>query len=83
MVRAVGAMASPAACEWLVNRCLTRRVLLPGKRLAPKSAELVAAVNALAQRWAQDPRAAEVLRLAARSRDVELQGAAASAGAVA
>jgi hypothetical protein len=83
MVRAVGAIASPAACEWLVNRCLTRRVLLPGKRLAPKSAELVAAVNALAQRWAQDPRAAEVLRLAARSRDVELQGAAASAGAVA
>jgi hypothetical protein len=83
MVRAVGAIASPAACEWLVNRCLTRRVLLPGKRLAPKSAELVAAVKALAQRWAQHPGAAEVLRLAARSRDAELQGAAAAAGAVA
>jgi hypothetical protein len=81
LIRAVGAIAAPAACEWLVQRCLTKRVLLPGMRLAPKSAELVAAVSALAQRWAQQPRAAEVLRLAAKSRDAELQGAAAAAGA--
>ena len=81
LIRAVGAIAAPAACEWLVHRCLTKRVLLPGMRLAPKSAELVAAVSALAQRWAQHPRAAEVLRLAAKSRDAELQGAAAAAAA--
>jgi hypothetical protein len=79
LIRAVGAIPAPAACEWLVNRCLTKRVLLPGMRLAPKSSDLVAAVTALAVRWAQHPRAAEVLRLAARSRDAELQAAAASA----
>jgi hypothetical protein len=77
LIRAVGAIAAPAACGWLVNRCLTKRVLLPGMRLVPKSAELVAAVTALALRWAHDPGAAEVLRLAARSRDAELQAAAA------
>jgi hypothetical protein len=81
LIRAVGAIAAPAACEWLVQRCLTKRVLLPGVRLAPKSAELVAAVSALAQRWGQHPRAAEVLRLAAKSRDAELQGAVAAGGA--
>jgi hypothetical protein len=76
LIRAVGAIPAPAACEWLVGRCLTKRVLLPGMRLAPKSADLVAAVTALALRWAQHPRAAEVLRLAARSRDAELHAAA-------
>jgi hypothetical protein len=76
LIRAVGAIPAPVACEWLVERCLTKRVLLPGKRLAPKSPDLVAAVTALALRWSQDPRAAEVLRLAARSRDAELQSAA-------
>lgn len=81
LIRAVGAIAAPAAGEWLARRCLTKRVLLPGMRLAPKSAELVAAVSALAQRWSQHPRAAEVLRLAARSRDAELQAAAAAGGA--
>jgi hypothetical protein len=79
LIRAVGAIPAPVACEWLVERCLTRRVLLPGKRLAPKSPDLVAAVTALALRWSQDPRAAEVLRLAARSRDAELQSAATAA----
>ena len=81
LIRAVGAIAAPAACEWLVQRCLTKRVLLPGTRLAPKSAELVAAVTALSLRWARDPRAVEVLRLAARSRDAELQSAAAAGAA--
>jgi hypothetical protein len=76
LIRAVGAIAAPAACDWLVRRCLTKRVLLPGMRLVPKSSDLVAAVTALALRWAQHPGAAEVLRLAARSRDAELQAAA-------
>ena len=76
LIRAVGAIAAPAACEWLVKRCLTKRVILPGLRLAPKSSDLVAAVTALGLRWAQHPAAAEVLRLAARSRDAELQAAA-------
>ena len=79
LIRAVGAIAAPAACDWLVGRCLTRRRLLPGVRLAPKSSDLVAAVTALANRWAQNPKAAEVLRLAAKSRDAELQAAAAPA----
>ncbi|HET8624098.1 MAG TPA: hypothetical protein VFM14_11085 [Gemmatimonadales bacterium] len=76
LIRAVGAIAAPAACDWLVGRCLTKRRLLPGVRLAPKSSDLVAAVTALAQRWAQNPKAAEVLRLAAKTRDAELQAAA-------
>jgi hypothetical protein len=78
LIRAVGAIAAPAACDWLVRRCLTKRRLLPGVRLAPKSPDLVAAVTALAQRWAHHPKAAEVLRLAAKTRDTELQTAAAS-----
>ncbi|MGH7515897.1 MAG: hypothetical protein ACREOC_00290 [Gemmatimonadales bacterium] len=81
LIRSVGAIAAPAACEWLVERCLTKRRLLPGVRLAPKSSDLVAAVTALALRWAQNPRAAEVLRLAARTRDAELQAAAAAVAA--
>ncbi len=81
LIRAVGAIAAPAACEWLVERCLTKRRLLPGVRLAPKSPDLVAAVTALALRWAEHPRAAQVLRLAARSRDAELQAAAGVAAA--
>jgi hypothetical protein len=76
LIRSVGAIAAPAACEWLVGRCLTKRRLLPGVRLAPKSSDLVAAVTALALRWGQHPRAAEVLRLAGRTRDAELQAAA-------
>ncbi len=76
LIRAVGAIAAPVACEWLVQRCLTKRRLLPGVRLAPKSSDLVAAVTALALRWSQNPRATEVLRLAARSRDPDLQAAA-------
>ncbi|HEX2450083.1 MAG TPA: hypothetical protein VHJ69_03030 [Gemmatimonadales bacterium] len=77
LIRAVGAIAAPAACDWLVARCLTKRRFLRGVRLTPKSSDLVAAVTALALRWAQNPKAAEVLRLAVKSRDAELQAAAA------
>lgn len=76
LLRVLGAVPSTGARDYLLQRVLVRRRWLGGKRLAAKSPELVAAVAALAGRWAGDAAAAEVLRLAARSGDPEIRAAA-------
>jgi hypothetical protein len=75
VVRVLGTLRTPAARDCLVRRALARRRWLPGRRLASKSPELVAAISGLAARWASDPVAADVLRLAARSADPEIRAA--------
>jgi hypothetical protein len=75
LVRVLGTLRTPAARDCLVRRALARRRWLPGRRLAPKSPELVAAISGLAARWASDPAVADVLRLAARSADPEIRAA--------
>ncbi|HEU5170549.1 MAG TPA: hypothetical protein VFU46_08420 [Gemmatimonadales bacterium] len=80
LIRVLAAASTPGARDWLVQRCIVRRRLLPGKRLAPKSPELLAALAALAARWAADAGAAEVLRVAGASPDGELRAAASGTG---
>jgi hypothetical protein len=79
MVKVLATLRTPAARDCLVRRALTRRRWLPWRRLGPKSPELLAAVSGLAARWAEDPKAAAVLRLAARSSDPEIRSAAGAA----
>jgi len=79
MVKVLATLRTPAARDCLVRRALTRRRWLPWRRLGPKSPELLAAVSGLAARWAEDPKAAAVLRLATRSSDPEIRSAAGAA----
>jgi hypothetical protein len=76
IVRVLAEIRAPAARDCLVRRALARRRWLPWKRLAPKSSETVAAIAGLAGHWSDDPIAAEVLRLAGKSRDAEVRAAA-------
>ncbi|HYF40006.1 MAG TPA: hypothetical protein VD930_09975 [Gemmatimonadales bacterium] len=50
-----------------------------GRRVAPKSPELLAALSALASRWADDPVAAEVLMRASQHSDPDIRAAATKA----
>lgn len=75
-VRALGAARSPIGRDWLVRRAQIRTRWLRRKRIAPKSPELLAVLGALATHWPQHAGAVEVLSLAARSRDPEIQRAA-------
>lgn len=76
VVKVLASLRTPAARDCLIRRVLTRRGWIPWRRLAPKSSELVVAVNGLAAQWADDSKAAAVLRVAARSSDPEIRSAA-------
>jgi hypothetical protein len=67
---------TPAVRDWLLEKVLTKRSLLRGRRLQPRSPEVLAALVVLARRWASAPDAALALRLAAESGDAELAAAA-------
>jgi hypothetical protein len=69
-------VATPAARDWLLERVLTKRTLLRGPRLVPKSPEMVAALAVLAKRWKDSQQAAIALELARESGDPELIAAA-------
>jgi hypothetical protein len=76
VVKVLASLQTPAARDCLIRRVLTRRGWIPWRRLASKSPELVVAVSGLAARWADDSKAAAVLRVAARSSDPEIRSAA-------
>ena len=67
-----GGSATPEVLRGLVMH--PRRWL--GRRLAPKSPELLAALAGLASHWAKDPAAAEVLTQAREHTDPEIRAAA-------
>ena len=67
---------TPAVRDWLLERVLTRRTLLRGPRLQPKSPEVLAALVVLARRWRDVAQATLALRLAEESGDPELAAAA-------
>jgi len=67
---------TPVVREWLLEKVLTQRKLFRGRRLQPKSPEVLMALVVLARRWAAAPDAARALRLAAASGDAELAAAA-------
>ncbi|HEV7587421.1 MAG TPA: HEAT repeat domain-containing protein [Longimicrobium sp.] len=72
-VRALGASREPLALRTLVRLADGGRSLLGRRRLAAGSAELVAAVAALAAGWSADADAAAVLALARKSADAQLR----------
>ena len=85
-LRAMGARAlrhsrSPLALESLLGLTSQGRSLLGRARLADKSPALLAALRTLAEVWASDARAADVLEAAARAKDPEVRTAAGAEGA--
>ena len=73
--RKLGNSHSPLALDVLLGLSTGGRTLLGKPRLAGKSAEVLAALQTLAHAWAADARAAEVLALAARSKDPDVRRA--------
>ena len=67
---------TPAVRDWLLEKVLTRRTLLRGPRLQPKSPEVLMALVVLARRWRDVAQATLALRLAEESGDPELAAAA-------
>ncbi|HET9707283.1 MAG TPA: hypothetical protein VFP39_03165 [Gemmatimonadales bacterium] len=74
-IRVLGASRTPAAFEELVKLVDGGRTLLGKRKLLPRSRELVAAVAALATGWHDEPRALELLALAAVSNDPDVRAA--------
>jgi hypothetical protein len=64
--------------DWLVSRVTTRAGLMRRARLAPRTPVRLAALQALAAAWGEDPAAVEVLQLARAGADAEMRAAAAS-----
>jgi len=81
-IRLLAQAPTPATRDWLLERVLTKRTLFRGPRLAPKSPEMLAALEVLGRKWRTHPQAAYALKLAGESGDPEL-AAAASGQAVA
>ncbi|HMA43392.1 MAG TPA: hypothetical protein VKO86_05220 [Gemmatimonadales bacterium] len=74
-IRLLGSSQSPQALETLLALADGGRTLLGKRKLPPKSRELLAALTALASGWGMEPRAMEVLLVAAVSRDPQLRAA--------
>jgi hypothetical protein len=79
-IRALGGARAPAALETLLRLADGGRTFFGRERLPPKSAELLAALAALASGWQQDPRASAVLQRAAGSSDPDIRAAADTGG---
>jgi hypothetical protein len=81
-IRLLGAAQTPEALGKLLALIDGGRTILGKRRLPQKSRELVAALAALARGWAGEPRAMEMLLLAALSPDPEIRAATDPDGAV-
>ncbi len=77
-LRILSRSRSPEALKVLLAYARQRRRWF-GRRLPPKSPELLAALSALAVYWKDDPRASEVLAHALRHSDPEIRAAATAA----
>jgi hypothetical protein len=82
-IRVLGTVRTPATRDWLLEHALSKKKLFRGRRLLPKSPELLAIVSVLAKGWRTDKAAAEVLRLAGSSADAEIRAAVAAPGGAA
>jgi hypothetical protein len=79
-LRILARSRTPAALQVLLAQTRHRRRWF-GRRLAPKSPELLAAVAGLASYWSTDPQANEVLAHALQHSDPEIRAAANSSAA--
>lgn len=77
-IRALAQVPTVATRNWLLEHALTKRQWFRGRKLQPKSAELLAILSVLASRWASHPGAAEVIKLASRSPDPDIRTAVTS-----
>jgi hypothetical protein len=77
-VQAVRILARSRTAESLrvLHELVLHRRRWLGRRLAPKSPELLAALSALATHWRDDPVVADVLRRASQHSDPDIQAAA-------
>jgi len=82
-VRALSSCQSPEVLVFLVGRTLGKKRFMRRRSLTSKSPEMLAALAGLAAHWRDDPAAAAVLDLAARSSDSEIVDAAARRGGTA
>ena len=80
-IRALGRSADGRARDALLQLVNGGRTLLGRAKLAPTSAECIAALRALAERWSQDAAVAPTLALAAASPDPLVRQAASRRGA--
>ncbi len=79
-LRILARSCTPAALKVLLAHARHRRGWF-GRRLAPKSPELLAALAGLASYWKADPQVSEVLAHAIRHSDPEIRAAANSPAA--
>ena len=79
-IRVIGSANTPTAGEHLLPLVRRPRRWWWGSRLAPKSPVLLAALKALADGWASDPKVVPVLTRAARHRDPEIRAAVGGPG---
>ena len=81
-IRAIAPVRLPVVLDVLVKSALSRkRTWFFGRKLAPRSQPMLAALSALAWTWAQEPQAMKVLSLAERDPDSAVQNAIRSRGA--
>lgn len=73
--RAVAPVEDERVVNALVKVCLTRSVIPFFRRLAPRTPEMLAALQGLAAHWAYHPKAMPVLAKAARNKDTEVRKA--------
>jgi hypothetical protein len=75
-IRVIAPIRLPAVLDVLIRSALSaKRRWLFGRRLAPSSQPMLAALTGLAATWSQEPRAMKVLALAARETDPAIQQA--------
>jgi hypothetical protein len=81
-IRVIAPVRLPVVLDVLVKSALSRkRTWFFGRKLAPRSQPMLAALSALAWTWAQEPQAMKVLSLAERDPDSAVQNAIRSRGA--
>jgi hypothetical protein len=73
-IRVLAGSKARAALDYLIELTVRRRRFW-GRRLAPKSPEVLAALGGLAQHWSQDSKAKGVISLASRSGDSDVRAA--------
>lgn len=76
-IRTVASVHSADVVDWVLRFVMVgRKRFFGGERLAPKSAELIAALSALGAFWRDDPRAADTLSRALKHTDADVRTAA-------
>ena len=76
-IRTVASVRSQDVVEWVLRFVMVgRKRFFGNERLAPKSAELIAALASLGMYWRGDPRAADTLARALKHTDAEIRAAA-------